>query len=858
MCDGHRLALEQLDELVAASRGSISMPLEPRVNGPDGPLVAQLSLDCAGTATAAGGINLRKRERFTILVPREFPFDKPLVYVPHRRWAGTPHVQWGSHLCLYAAPSIEWAPADSMFGLIDRLSLWLERAAMGELDPDDQPLHPPVAYVGAANGVVVVRADIGDLAPPPSQNPRPQPGTGQDSRTEAAGAQRIVVGIAEAEHAGRYDLVEWVSQADWLQRFADGQLVASPNGRRLVGMVAVLTDREMSFEYPKFAAQLVTGLHDLGVTRTELFTAIGVVAAVNDLLAGSGGAAAPAELHLLVGTPSRRVDGGTLRQHLVCWRFDELGRLIAENIAYAGADEDALARLGELANEFLPRWIDTAPMSWVRVLEDRAEITIRRDVNSSADWVRGRRATVLGCGALGAPIAEFCVRAGAASVFVVDNDIVTPGILVRQPYADDEIGEHKASALAARLNQIRQDDPVVPLVGSIEDIVLGEHASPPQVDLVIDATADATVAALLELRRSTARHEWPPLLTVMIGHDARRGIGLVAKSGATGAGRDIARKLALAGRQQHAHRLRDVVADFFPAEPRTAMFQPEPGCSSPTFTGSSADLSALAGHLLDAGLRAIAGVGPPHAGQPMVAAVVRLDGPSAASAQPGVDWFGWPDDTLHTDPHSGYEIRVSRPALARMGAEVRHGARLRGPRIETGGLLLGQIDDACRCIWIDDVSGPPPDSLLSAVHFDHGVEGVADLIDYHRTRSGKLTSYLGMWHSHPNNRAAPSLTDTAAMSALVSPVADAPRRAVIVIVGGDQHTWAAWIDGTRDPDIFGRLVNRARHGQPIEPPPAPPEHRAIAWPGGWTSRPAGTAPRAPRRLRRFRLRRRQR
>jgi integrative and conjugative element protein (TIGR02256 family) len=223
-----------------------------------------------------------------------------------------------------------------------------------------------------------------------------------------------------------------------------------------------------------------------------------------------------------------------------------------------------------------------------------------------------------------------------------------------------------------------------------------------------------------------------------------------------------------------------------------------------------------------------------------------------------VDWFGWPDDTLHTDPHSGYEIRVSRPALARMGAEVRRGARLRGPRIETGGLLLGQIDDACRCIWIDDVSGPPPDSLLSAVHFDHGVEGVADIIDYHRTRSGKLTSYLGMWHSHPNNRAAPSPTDTAAMSALVSPVADAPRRAVIVIVGGDQQTWAAWIDGTRDPDMFGRLVNRARHGEPIEPPPTPPEHRAIAWPGGWTSRPAGAAPRAPRRLRRFRLRRRQR
>jgi hypothetical protein len=32
-----------------------------------------------------------------------------------------------------------------MHGLISRLTLWLQRAAEGTLDPEGQSLHPPVA-----------------------------------------------------------------------------------------------------------------------------------------------------------------------------------------------------------------------------------------------------------------------------------------------------------------------------------------------------------------------------------------------------------------------------------------------------------------------------------------------------------------------------------------------------------------------------------------------------------------------------------------------------------------------------------------------------------------------------------------
>ncbi len=853
------MALDQLRQLAAGSGGAIDLPVEPSWSD-GGWLRAVISLDCTGTPLAADGLRLRKRERFILLISAGFPFDIPLIFVPHRRWAEIPHVQWACQLCIYAAPSIEWVPADGMFGLIERLVLWLERAALGELDPDDQPLHPPVAYVSGDNGVMVVRADLGDLAPRVANPGRRRRGVPPPvaSRPGADVSYRLVVGITTAYSDDRLDIVEWVSRDEWLRRFSAGELPSAYDGRPIAGALAVLTDREMSFEYPKQAAALVAALEALGVPRDELFTAISEVAAVNYVLGcrrAGDDPVRPTQLHLFVGTPSRRVADGTLRQHLVCWRFDDVGRLVAEYIVFADSDHPALAHLGDLAHQLLPGWIATTDTSWVRVMEARDEVTVRRDTNSSAEWIRGRRVLVLGCGALGGPIAEFCVRGGATEVQVVDEDVVTPGILVRQPYADGDIGLPKAVALAARLNRVRLDEPVRPTVGSAQAVVLADGAPAPDVDLVIDATADAAVASLLELRRSQSRDTWPPLMSVMIGHDARRGVVTVAKRGATGAGRHLLRRLSLAGRGQHAGRLDDVVADFFPAEVRSATFQPEPGCSSPTFTGSAADLAALAGHLFDAGLHAVTRDGSGESTLPMVAAIARLGEVTAGPGRPGTMWLGWPNDWVCNDAETGYEVRISQPALTRMRAEVRRGARLRGPKIETGGLLLGQVDDACRCIWIDDVSGPPPDSLLSALHFDHGVEGVEELVAYHRDRSGRLTAFIGMWHSHPYGEAAPSPTDKIGMRILITPLANSPSRALIVIVGGDKATWSSWVNGGRAPDIFAQLVTRDVDNAPREAPPAPASHRTEAWPGGWGSRPRSHRPTKrrerllPRRLR---------
>ena len=223
-------------------------------------------------------------------------------------------------------------------------------------------------------------------------------------------------------------------------------------------------------------------------------------------------------LCLFVGTPSRRMPGsGHRHAHLVCWRIDQAGQqLLAAARSPRDSDQDLAAATAA--------WLDQAATTWIPVMEARPEVTVRRDSGTPAAWLAGKRVLVLGCGALGAPAAEICVRAGAAEVTVADNGIVRPGILVRQPYQDADIGQYKAIALACRLNQIHADNRVSALPQDIIATVLTDEMNAAQFDLIIDATANAAVASRLEYCRARSPGDWPPVMTMFIGHQARRGV----------------------------------------------------------------------------------------------------------------------------------------------------------------------------------------------------------------------------------------------------------------------------------------------------------------------------------------------
>lgn len=796
--DGSGLARQQLLDLVEVANGAVEFLDESTTRAG---LRFLISLDTSGITHLDGGISLRERERFEIDVDDEFPMDYPTVRAVHRRWAGTPHVQWGRRLCLYLAPAVEWNPSDGMRGFVSRLMDWLVRAAEGTLDPEGQPLHPPIAYYTPAAGRIQVLADLGSLAP---------------WSNDDEGPRTLFAWSVVRDH--RVDVVEWIDQGEAARRVLDPSTAAFQDGKPVIVIPAVLISAQFGSEFPGKATDLSEGLAEHGFTRDELLWNLATSTLMNRRLRSrqveeDSDAAGqrwdtddddengPMFTAMMVGTPSRRIEGVRFA-HLVAWRLDPLGASISDLFGLSRLSADA--EFPEKARELGERWLGLAEVTWMRLLEARPEVTRRRDEGTPADWLRGKRALVVGCGALGGPVAEFLVRAGIGELTVADNAVVSTGILVRQPYTDADIGFHKSTTLAARLSTIRPDLEVMASTEDARSSIFGGGKSLEGYDLIVDATADSSVRSAIE-RCFLGKGSRPSLVTMVISHNAQEGLVTTNRSSATGAGSDTFRKvsrLSVSGASEWA----DVTREFFPETPRTDIFLPEPGCSAPTFVGSAMQTMALAGQLLGEALRVLCTDHGSGLEAPVSFASAVRHGEAGAT---GISRSAWRPDLVQTDSSGAFEIRISCEALAEARAEVRRGSRVRGAMIETGGMLLGAYDDAVGVVFIDEMVGPPPDSFLAETYFQHGLHGSQAHVDEAMRRSNNVTGFVGFWHTHPDQHPSPSPTDEQGMAAVVGPDGNT-RRALMMIVGGTER-WAQWRDGKAGvrPELYLRIVPRS-------------------------------------------------
>ncbi|MFI5893777.1 ThiF family adenylyltransferase [Actinoplanes sp. NPDC051513] len=810
--DGADLARRQLRDLVEVADGAVEV-LEEWTNAA-GNTAFTISLDTSGLEHAPAGIAVRDRERFKVIIMDGFPFAPPIVFSVHERWAGTPHVQWGNYLCLYAVPSVEWNPADGMRGFIGRLSKWIENAAAGTLDPDGQPLHPPAVYTSADAGRLLVHPNLGDLVPWSAD------GSGSDVGT-------LVAWCSVNGDRKRVDVLEWVDLDSAVGRAEDAAFEVFHRGRPLIAIPVVLMPDQLGFEYPTDVKSLSAGLSESGYDRITLLNDLAVCTHVNRKLrarqverdAKAAGNTwdetpddgAPLFTAMLVGTPSRRVEGDVRLAHLAAWKLDALSGRVTDLFAQIRdlrASKES-AKLQDEVRDLAFSLFDSSRIAWMDIMETRPEVTRRRDQDTPSRWLAGRRLLVLGSGALGAPVSELCVRAGVKELTVADSAVVKPGILVRQPYTDADIGRGKARALASRLSAIRDDLDVEPSHGNVRTKFFAPDQDLSAYDLIIDATADASVRSAIELARKHAAVR-PPLVTMVIGHNAERGLVTTNLPAATGAAADTFRKVSLLAASKTAEWV-DVGDDLFPATPRTKLFFPEPGCSSPTFVGSAAQSTALAGMMLHEALMVLhaadQGRRDTESGEQVsFASAVRM----GAAATMGTSRVSWPADVVGTDESGEYEVRVSGTALAEARAEVRRGDRIRAPEIETGGMLLGAFDDATGIVYVDKVTGPPPDSYLSATYFHHGVEGTQERVSAEVRLTASTCGFVGFWHTHPFGYAHPSPTDEQGMASIVAPDGTT-RRALMMILGGDEANWRGWRNGDvgARPDIYLKVVPRS-------------------------------------------------
>jgi integrative and conjugative element protein (TIGR02256 family) len=728
---GQAAALKQLEDIAAISGGTLEIVEISEAPNAASDLTASVSIDCASYSRASGGIPLRARERLLITIAPQFPLDIPTLSFTHSEYAGFPHVQWGRSICLYQSPETEWQPHDGMFGFMQRVHEWLAAGAANQLEPLGLPLHPPVAYRQEQALVVV----------PTENTPKPE-------LPWWSGCAKII-----RENDVCLELGEWVATKN------------VPAGTRVAP--ALLLPGDMPFEYPSTVADLraVLGKRGIPLEVIRLLLSIGALRNPD---------AKP--LVFILGAAMRGTAGGERRQHLAAWRVKAEQALELREAVLAATDENPV-------DEHLFReWTERANIDWCSVLEDRPEIIVQRDAGTPAHLWRGRHVALLGCGAIGSTVAMLLSRAGVARLQLFDNGIVKPGLVVRQIFDRHQIGYSKARA--TRTN-VRYIDPKIEVVahhsnilGILRTVELVKDLC--DTDVVINATASPRVASALEFHFREWPKEHPPILSIAIGHKADAGVMTLAQRAVAGVTYDLDRRLKLEfARSPNGHHL---LEEFWPTKVEgSRLFQPEPGCSDPTFVGSAADIAVLTGRMLNV---ASLWLGRNVTDRAYGFGMNVPPTPQTVAELPREAEFCWPTDAIYADPRHGYQIRLSSAARAAMLSWMRKSERLCGVDVETGGVLFGQIDDFLKVIWVTTAIGPPPDSTASTHGFICGTDGVALINEELVASSRGSVSFVGMWHTHPGSKPDPSPTDRDAMAHLFASPAFQGRHFLMLIVGG--------------------------------------------------------------------------
>jgi len=734
MTQGQQRAIRELERLRAASDGGFDFAYDPKQKASW--LIVTLSLRIGPIDKREGGLELREREEFYLLIPPGFPFVRPSLKVAHERFAGFPHVIWANTLCLYQT-SIEWNPANGLFGFFERLNLWLGKAALNDMDPLEGPLEPPHHVTDFSQVPFVVRAN----AP------------------VAAGQGWLGLVVLE-KRVNRTEVVEWrESMENW------------PADRSMA--LAVVLPEALPMEFPKTGAEIFAHLSKQGVDRSRVLRYLALACHLTPEGEPS---------YLVMGLPMRRAADGTRRLHVAVWSIKAVAAKSLRNVLGDDADTDQIRELRQEIADALLGIIAEAEVSWCRVLEDRPEIVVRRDSGSQFAWFLGKRVLVLGCGALGSWGAEMIARAGAAAVDLVDNGIVKPGLLSLQNFIADDIGANKATALATRIREL-----VAPgvTVASFDDeahsFATGDVGRFASYDVVVDCTASHIMQMKLERDWERFAGRNPPMVSMVTDAKSRQGLCVVLQRDSGSGPWDAYVRLK--------HRLcsdggwKEILDAFYEPAAMKDLFQPEPGCSDPTFAGSTADASSIAAgalnlaceHGLGGSKSAAFAFGIPGAKRPMVEVAVL--------------------DEMETFVAGHYRVRIAKKVGREARGWVRQNNRLRSSAHETGGLLWGMWDDSVGVIWVFDVSGPPSDSHHDPGHFLCGIEGTHAEHKRRLTISQGTSGFIGFWHTHPDMASQQSGTDVRGMASLVSAVGENQKRALMLIFGraGTQPTMGIYV-----------------------------------------------------------------
>lgn len=423
--------------------------------------------------------------------------------------------------------------------------------------------------------------------------------------------------------------------------------------------------------------------------------------------------------------------------------------------------------------EFLPYFLRYAG----NVLQNTIEVrSVWHSYALSADLLRraaGFDATTLaskivlaGCGSLGSKIGMHLGRAGFGQFAFVDTDWLSPHNMARhallvKDFAATTSKAQLMQAAFADLSHVTCQSYEGDFAALLDDKTDFESMGCHEAQLIIDATASLKVLAAEILS---------PLLDAAPGRLVRvlmYGQGRCTVVFVEGASRscridDLTASLFNACRMDPA--LRRAIGGETSDPVRLLVGD---NCSSMTTPMPDSVVSRSA---------ALAGM--------RIEGLLRNGVPDAASLSFGVtDESGigvtWRDivvrrtEVLRCTLGSGWTVRVPHWVADGIAIDARHWRD-----IETGGALIGHLNEATRTIVIGGLVDAPPDSQRAAARFVLGTEGlVPALAKAHEDSLGYL-HFVGTWHSHPMG-GGHSLIDRATLARLSEIAPDMPMVSLI-------------------------------------------------------------------------------
>ena len=500
-----------------------------------------IEIDTSEFARRAGGLQAQSRERVTVLVASNYPETPPLAAVEHMRWAGFPHVLQGNRLCIYLDPRAEWDPTRGMYGFLQRLWEWFEDAIGGRFDAATALYHPVGGVLHRTKGAptVVVTCSM----------PR---NTSNDEVVRRIWLRQ------RTEH--RVDIASWTTPPE--PGLMAGLLVLLPEylplggGHHLSDLLAIVREQLDRDE------------------RRALETSFRRLIRDRD---------SDESVHVIIAVPSPAEDDKEER-HLIGWRLGV---------------QDASTSLAAARSATSPGSDRDEPVvEWTYVDDQRPEIAVRRDSDRPMTLFADSKIAVWGCGALGSWIAELIVRAGARHVTLRDPAFVTRGLLVRQNYAEDDVGRPKAEALADRLRRLSDQCEVVGIAGYAQAELSKDAES---CDFIIDTSVNTSVNASIDDAQTQGTMRVP---MVQISTDNQTAtLGIVTVTDGTPATRTSDLDQALC-RQAAADPSLTAFRTFWDHDAHPPL-TPARGCSVPTFHGSGADAMGIASSAINVAATAL-------------------------------------------------------------------------------------------------------------------------------------------------------------------------------------------------------------------------------------------------------------